>query len=152
MDPFTSPLLLGLDSAFCCVAIGTAPLAWSTRLKLALAFGVCDAAASALGSIFAYPFPAPPALAIYLCCAVLLGFSARNDRRLINALPFVLSLDNLVAGGGLYSALPDGFASATLALFGLCAGAIIFRLLSGGWPQCSETTQALRRSDPLISN
>ena len=139
MDPITSSLLLGLDSGLCCLVIGTTPLAWTTRLELALAFGVCDAAASAVGSVFAYPFPPPPTLAIYLCCAVLLALAARHNRRLINALPFVLSLDNLVAGGGLYSVLPDALSSATLALLGLCEGAIIFRLLSGGWPRWSQT-------------
>ncbi|MBB5470996.1 hypothetical protein OKW30_001840 [Paraburkholderia sp. Clong3] len=142
MSPLTSSFFLGIDSGLCCLAIGMSPLAWNVRLELALMFGVCDAIASAASSLFGYPFAAPPTLAIYLCCVLVLGAAARRDRRLINALPFVLSMDNLVAGGGLYDAIADGLGSATLALLGFLAGAMIFRRVSGNWPSLMETDHA----------
>ena len=141
MSLLTSCFSLSIDSGLCCLAIGVSPLAWNSRLELALMFGVCDALASSASSILGYPFAAPPALAIYLCCVFILGIAARFDGRLINALPFALSMDNLVAGGGLDGAMLDGTASATLALLGFSAGAMLFRFVSGSWPLLMDTTR-----------
>ena len=65
----------------------------------------------------------------------------------INVLAAVLSLDNLAAGAGLNDAIADGVSSATLALFGLSVGAILFRLLSDAWP-CALETDMSQRSAP----
>jgi hypothetical protein len=70
-------------------------------------------------------FPEPPALAVYLCCAALLGLAARYWRPLVFGLPILMSLDNLVGGGTLEDAFANGMSSAALALLGLSAGAIL---------------------------
>jgi hypothetical protein len=133
-----SIFVLGLDGGLCCLVIGVTSLAWSSRLKLALAFGVWDAGASSVSVAFGPMLPAPRTVAVWLCCAVLLGLAARRDRRWIHVLPAVLSLDNLAAGGALGHAIADGVSSATLALLGLSVGAILYRLLSGTWPRALE--------------
>ncbi|AUT75861.1 hypothetical protein C2L64_47150 [Paraburkholderia hospita] len=138
MNILDSTFVLGLDSGLCCLVVGVAPLAWSTRLKLALAFGVWDAWASVMCVALGPVLPAPPHVVVWLCCAALLGLAARRERRWIQMLPTVLSLDNLAAGGALDHAIADGVSSATLALLGLSAGAILFRLLSGIWPRALE--------------
>jgi hypothetical protein len=56
MNALDSSLLLGLDSALCCFAIGCTSLAWNARLRLAFAFGACDAIASAAGALL-YALP-----------------------------------------------------------------------------------------------
>ncbi|MGF6931136.1 putative Mn2+ efflux pump MntP [Paraburkholderia sp. UCT70] len=139
MNNPASIFVLGLDSSVCCLVIGVTTLGWSTRLKLALAFGMWDACASVVSAAFGPMLPAPPSLVVWICCAVLLGLAARRYRGWINVLPAVLSLDNLAAGGGLNDAIADGVGSATLALFGLSVGAILFRLISGTWPCPYET-------------
>jgi hypothetical protein len=150
MNNPASIFILGLDSAVCCLVVGVTSLAWSARLKLALAFGLWDACASAVSVAFGTMVLAPPTVAVWLCCAVLLGLAARRYRGWINVLPAVLSLDNLAAGGGLNDAIADGVSSATLALFGLSVGAILFRLLSGAWP-CALETDMSQRSAPCGS-
>jgi hypothetical protein len=65
MSLLTPLFALGLDSAACCMAIGTIALSSGERFRLALAFGACDMAAS----IVAYPLPASHAFAVYPCCA-----------------------------------------------------------------------------------
>ncbi|EEA03949.1 hypothetical protein BH160DRAFT_0632 [Burkholderia sp. H160] len=139
MNHLASVFVFGLDSAVCCLVVGMTSLAWSTRLKLALAFGVWDACGSVMSAAFGPMLPGPPTVVVWLCCVVLLGLAARHYRWWINVLPAVLSLDNLAAGGGLNDAIADGVSSATLALFGLSVGAILFRLLSGTWPCALET-------------
>jgi hypothetical protein len=117
----------GFDSALCCVAIGTMPQPWSERFRLALAFGMCDAAASGLGSLFAWPLPNPPAIVVYLCCAALLGLAARHSPRVLYVLPLVLSLDDLVSGLPLEGSVVAGILSAMLSLLGFSAGAVLYR-------------------------
>ncbi|MEX3936339.1 hypothetical protein AB4Y32_31915 [Paraburkholderia phymatum] len=138
MNILDSTFVLGLDSGLCCLIVGITALPWSTRLKLALAFGIWDMCGSLAGAVCCDMVPAPPALAIWLCCAVLLGLAARVGVRWINVLPAVLSLDNLAAGAGVNDAIADGVSSATLALLGLSVGAILFRLFSGAWPQALD--------------
>ena len=142
MNALDSSLLLGLDSGLCCFAIGLTPIAWSTSVRLALAFGACDAIASAAGALSNHPLAAPPTFIVYLCCVVLLGLATRYSRKLVYALPVLLSLDNFASGSGLGDALADGFSSAALALAGLVLGALAFRLCSGDWPRASVVSDS----------
>jgi len=130
MYPLTSVFGLGLDSFLACLAIGSHELSWRERLRLAVAFGVCDAAATGLGSIRPHRIPEPPALLIYLLCALLLSRAARSSRTLLYALPALLSVDNLFAGAPASMALLLGLGSAAMAMFGLslaaaCRGVIL---------------------------
>jgi|HubBroStandDraft_5_1064220.scaffolds.fasta_scaffold321941_1 hypothetical protein len=138
MNALDSSLLLGLDSALCCFAIGCTSLAWNARLRLAFAFGACDAIASAAGALLNHPLAAPPTFATYLCCALLLGVAARYSRKLLYALPVLFSLDNFSYGDGLGNAIIDGMGSAVLALGALAAGALAFWLFRGTWPRASS--------------
>ena len=138
MNALDSSLLLGLDSGVCCFAIGWMPLAWRTRAMLALAFGACDAMASAAGVLSNHPLAAPPTLVVYLCCAALLGLATRYSRKLLYALPILLSLDNFASGTGLDNAISDGIGSAMLALAGFSLGALAFRLCSSDWPRAPQ--------------
>lgn len=137
MNTLDSSLWLALDSGLCCFAIGWTPLVWSTGARLALAFGACDAIASAAGVLCNHPLAPPPTLVVYLCCAGLLGLATRYSRKLVYALPVLLSLDNFASGSGLGNAVSDGIGSAMLALAGLSLGALAFRLCSGDWPRAS---------------
>jgi hypothetical protein len=94
MNTLDSSLLLGLDSALCCFGIGCTSLAWSTRMRLALAFGACDATGSVAGALLHHPLAAPPSYAVYLCCAVLLAVAARYSRNILYALPVLFSLES----------------------------------------------------------
>ncbi|MBC8752203.1 MULTISPECIES: hypothetical protein [Paraburkholderia] len=147
MNNPASIFVLGLDSAVCCIVIGVTSLAWSTRLKLALAFGLWDACASVMSVAFGPMLPASATVVVWLCCAALLGLAARRYRLWINVVPAVLSLDNLGAGVVLNDVIADGVSSATLALCGLSVGAILFRLLSGAWP-CAQETDMSQWSAP----
>src|ERR1700735_2837282 len=86
-------LLFSLDSLIFCLAAGPLLRDWPSRFRLALAFGLCDAAASLLGP--ALPLPEPPAFALYLGAAFLLGLAAVRRRGLLYGVPVLLSLDDL---------------------------------------------------------
>jgi hypothetical protein len=115
--------VLGLDSALCCLAFGTAVRAPGTRLGVALLFGLCDLIASLLASLpmtFIVPMPAAP---LYTLCAMSLGLGVRFHPRLVWAAPFVLSLDNLTSASSVTEAFADGASSALFALVALQLGA-----------------------------
>jgi hypothetical protein len=120
---------LGLDSLLACLAIGAHGLSWRERLRLAGAFGVWDAAATVLGSFRPHRLPEPPALVIYLLCALLLSRAARSNRALLYALPALLSIDNLFGGAPASMALLVGLGSATMAMFGLSLAAACRRVI-----------------------
>jgi hypothetical protein len=126
-----SSLLLGLDSALCCLAVGAIMPSVRQRLGLALAFGLCDGIASIAGSMLASPFAEPSDAAIYLCCAAVLGLAARYWRPLVFALPVLMSIDNLVSGGNPGDAFLNVATSAALALVGLHMGVLVRARVAG---------------------
>ena len=126
-----SSLLLGLDSALCCLAVGAIMPSVRQRLRLALAFGLCDGIASIAGSMLASPFAEPSEFAVYLGCAAVLGLAARCWRPLVFALPVLMSVDNLVSGGKPGDALFNGATSAALAVLGLYMGMLVRARVAG---------------------
>jgi putative Mn2+ efflux pump MntP len=140
-------LLLGLDSLRASAGLASAGLAGERPLRLALAFGVCEAAAPIVGvatgrsvlhrldGVADYVGPV-----VLITCAVCV-LSAENPTRLLKrrdwalvaGLPLILGLDNLVAGAalGVYgvpvlaAALVLGAVSCVLALVGLAIGRTI---------------------------
>jgi putative Mn2+ efflux pump MntP len=139
-------LLLSLDSFVVCIALGTFVSGRATRRRLVLAFGGCDALATLAGAAhgplatIGWMGNAGPALLGVYGIAVLLagwwGRAVAGDRRVLFALPVLLSLDNLVVGAGstagiataLWSAMA-GLASGTMALAGLMLGEALTRRL-----------------------
>jgi hypothetical protein len=97
------------------------------RLRVAVAFGTCDAN-TLLGSFWPHRFPEPPALAVYFRCAILFGRSARSSRALFYALPAILSVDNFFAGCRATTALALGFGSTVMAMLGLGLAAVCQRV------------------------
>lgn len=127
MNVLIDQFYLGFDSLLCCVALGRAAPASSTRLLLALLFGLADFAASLLASLPVWHLIPMPLSTLYLDFAMLVGICARWYPRLAWAAPIVLSLDNLFAPSSVPGAFIDGANSALLALGALSAGAWISR-------------------------
>jgi len=142
IDVIESAIALGLDGFVACAGLGVLLPKKSARVPLALAFGVCDALASALGSSFgvrgasASLFGALSLLA--LCAAVgAAGFALvatapprrRSGVQRWFALPLLMSLDNLVLGTPastqalVSNALVVAATAAALAFSGLKLGA-----------------------------
>jgi hypothetical protein len=117
-------LSLSLDSGICCVALGPLTSSAAQRLRLAVAFGACDMAATALGSLAPQLAMSPSRFPLYLCCALLVGLAGRFNRTFLYASPAILSLDNLVSGQAPETAICDGLGSAALALLGMAVGEI----------------------------
>lgn len=117
-----SVLGFGLDSLLASLIVGSLLRSWRERFGLALAFGVFDSAAALAGPLWPRHMPEPPALAVYLLCAILLAAGARYSRVLFYLLPLALSIDNLF-GEAPASALTLGVGSALLSLLGLSLGA-----------------------------
>jgi putative Mn2+ efflux pump MntP len=128
MYPLAAIFDLGLDSLLAGLALGSRSLSWRDRLRFAMIFGLCDATANLCGSVWQHPFPEPPALAIYILCALSLCFAARYSRSLLYALPVLLSIDNLFSGGPATMAPLLGFSSAAMALLGLTVAAACRRM------------------------
>jgi hypothetical protein len=148
MDGIGGAVALGLDGFVTCLALGVLTPE-RRRAPLALAFGLCDAAASACAALFGplsprafgAEWPGACALAIAVCAASFALGAARppEPRRGMGAvavLPLLASVDNLCTRAGasgaelLAQALWLGAVSAALAFAGLRAGA---RLKHARW-------------------
>jgi len=114
----------GFDSFLAGLAIGFCALSWRERFRLAVTFGVCDAAATLLGSWWPHSFQGPLVLAVYLLCVLLLVPSAPTRRALFYALPVLLSVDNLFGGAPASAATALGAVSTAMALLGLNLAAL----------------------------
>jgi hypothetical protein len=114
-----SVLWLGTDSLLACLGIGLVTTTWRQRVWLAVAFGGCDTFASMLGAGFLLDLPAPPAIVLYLFCALLLGLAARLDRRILYLVPLLLSIDNGLSEASPILATLLGLSSSVLAMAGL---------------------------------
>jgi putative Mn2+ efflux pump MntP len=143
VDAMGSGILLGFDSFVVCLGLGTLiPRRWCA--SLALAFGVCDAAASAAGALVGNWMPNAlgrdwsPLLAfgIVAYAASVVVFATRPPRlgwraRAWFVVPLILSLDNLLAGARapgsalFVNSLCAAAASTVLALVGLKLGAFV---------------------------
>jgi putative Mn2+ efflux pump MntP len=145
-------LLLGLDSLRASAALASAGLAATQSVRLAFAFGLCDAAAPlaglAAGRTLLDPLEGllhgfgPILLA---GCAVYVVHAGRGADRgsaserwaILGGVPLTLSLDNLVIGAGLgvygfpivVSALVLGATSALLSVTGSAVGQALARRL-----------------------
>jgi putative Mn2+ efflux pump MntP len=137
-DSILAGLLLGLDSFFICLAIGTLPERAVQRGGLAVSFGMCDGLASLIGVLFGIErlhswmgwseWIGPAAVAAYAGVVFYFAYRCHQAEAIPDAarwfafgLPMCLSLDNLVT-------VVDSHASAWSALFG-CA---IIGFLSSG--------------------
>jgi hypothetical protein len=125
-----SVLWLGTDSLAACLGIGLLTTTWLQRVRLAVAFGGCDAFASIRGPGFLHDLPAPPAIALYLSCAMLLGLAARWDRRVLYLIPLLLSIDNALSGTPASLAPLLGLSSAVLAMAGLALTGVCRQLFA----------------------
>jgi hypothetical protein len=119
----SSAVLLGLDSLFVGMIIGPLLTRRRSLVYCALMFGLSDGLACLLGSLIPHPTPGLPALVIYLVCAALFVQGARRSRIWLYAIPVVLSIDNLAAGGSIPDAPAVALISAGMAAIGLVTGA-----------------------------
>jgi putative Mn2+ efflux pump MntP len=137
-------LALGLDSFRVSLGLGAAGLARGFEHRLVFSFGLCDAAALAVGVALGRSLASllgtwvgalgPPTLAAYALYVLVLAHRQPTEtvagQWLVLGLPLMLSFDNLVVGatlGGigislLATTLFVGAASSSLALAGLALG------------------------------
>jgi hypothetical protein len=138
------------DSFIASFIIGCGSIGWRARITLAAGFGICDAAAAAVGSLL------PPVdlefsqFAIYAVCVTLLGANARNRRpAFLYALPILLSVDNLFCGSSVQSAPVLGLGSCVSSLLGFGAAALgkkAIRATEVPWESCfMQITACWRR-------
>lgn len=123
MHPLISIVNFGFDSFLAGVAIGLCALSWRHNVRLALAFGACDTAATLAGSMWPHRLPEVPALAIYLICACLFVRAIRSNRVLLYVLPVLFSVDNFFGGDPASMAPTLGFGSTVMVLLGLSVAA-----------------------------
>jgi len=143
--PFLTVLLLGSDSFVVSFVCGPLRSGQWARLRLALAFGGCDALGMLAGASLRWHLgawgrvPVPVVIAgVALCLVVATARGKRFRGRLLFALPVLLSFDNLVfgaAGGPLSRQVVahaglSGLASGAMALGGLALGGAASRLTS----------------------
>jgi putative Mn2+ efflux pump MntP len=146
IDAIWCALALALDGFFVCAALG---LIWGSRgdLRLALAFGACDAAASASRLLLGAAARYAPAFATFrmLALLILAGYAAGallsrarrsaevggSGGRAAFLLPIIMSLDNLVMGTPAAAVsvpaclVVTAAVSASMAFAGLAVGRII---------------------------
>lgn len=142
LDGTFGTIALGFDGFALCAGLGVlTPRA--RRGSLALAFGLCDAAATALGALLtkhvttAVDLEWPRLVATLVVAGAALGAlvvgsppRGRRPARAWFCLPLAASLDNLLAGarsGGsvVVASLAVAVASAALAYAGLSVGALV---------------------------
>lgn len=114
--------LLGLDSFFAGLVAGPLLRSWRGRSCLALGFGLWDGLASWVGACMPHQIPDVPTVVLYVCCVPLLLAGASRSRIWLFALPVLLSLDNLAAGGPGGEAPWQALSSAGMAALGLTIG------------------------------
>ena len=151
--PILLGLVLGLDSFRVSAGLGSLNLHPSRRKRIALAFGICDAAASLVGMALGHSMieltgrwtaiVGPLVLSCYGLYVLYLAWrckefgAADNDLWLVYGIPVSLSLDNLVAGAGigmldfpvLLSALILGLISGLMSVAGMRLGSAIGKRL-----------------------
>jgi putative Mn2+ efflux pump MntP len=128
MHAFSFVVEFGLDSYLAGLAVGSFAFSERHRLRLAFAFGACDAAATLAGSLWAHRLQDFPALPIYLLCAFLVARAVRSNRALLYPLPVLLSVDNFFSGNPASTAPALGFGSAVFVLLGLSVAAAFQRV------------------------
>jgi hypothetical protein len=121
---FSLPVAFALDSLIAGLVVGPLLPSRRERVRLALAFGGCDAAATLLSSARTFPLLAPPSWRVYLLCVFVVACAVRRNRKLVWLLPVLLSADNLFAGALDGTALELGAGSAAMALVGLSLSAL----------------------------
>jgi hypothetical protein len=110
---------LGLDSLLAGLVLSSRQLSWRESSALAVAFGTCDASASAFSPILTSAAPHLLWMAVYLLAVLLVGYMARASRLALVVLPLGLSVDNLFGHSASGDALLSGLSSGLLALLGL---------------------------------
>jgi putative Mn2+ efflux pump MntP len=141
-------LLLGIDSLVVSVAIAPLFTSRSTRVALALLFGVCDGAATLIGGALGFRFSGPlagdvasavlAAYGLYLLIVVWWGWRTLA-RWPVWLMPVLFSLDNLAYGIKARNAGYDlgqeavlfAVSSALMSLIGFTLGAILARRTGG---------------------
>jgi hypothetical protein len=124
LDLLPTAFSLGFDSFIAGIAIGPIMLSWRARGGFVVLFGICDGLASLLGSAVPHRLPEPPDAVLYLLCVVLTIQGARRSRAWLLAMPLLLSLDNLAAGGTAAEAPALALSSAVMGAAGLALGAL----------------------------
>jgi len=153
----TLAVLVGLDNLQVSAALGLVDMPAARRLRLAVAFGLCEGLMPLAGLALGHgllrtlgPWPERvEAVVLLVCGGAILALALRDpgpprraagDRRwLLYGLPLSLSLDNLLAGVALgatgsplvLSALVIGGVSTALCLAGLFGAARLARWLPG---------------------
>lgn len=148
-------VLLGLDSFRASAAMASTGIVGKESMRLAFAFGLCDAAALLAGLTAGYAAPDPIKGALHAVGPIVLGalvlYGVVVSRRpspprmrgrwlIIGGIPFSLSVDNLAGGvtlgvNGLpvlASSIVIGVASAMLSLAGVAAGRVVERWFASG--------------------
>jgi putative Mn2+ efflux pump MntP len=128
MHALTFVVEFGLDSFLAGLAVGSFALSKRHWLRLAFAFGACDAAATLAGSFRPHWLRELPSLPIYLLCAFLVARAVRSNRALLYTLPLLLSVDNFFSGNPASTAPALGFGSAVFVLLGLSVAAAFQRV------------------------
>jgi putative Mn2+ efflux pump MntP len=142
-------LLLGFDSFLVSLALGALPERSVRRNQLALSFGLCDGAATLIGSVVATErlrsildwsnWLGPAAVACYGAYVLFLAWRCKNvstqlasTRWIAFGLPLCLSVDNLITGLGgqaagapILTAAAYGVISGGLAMFGMVVGSYL---------------------------
>jgi|SRR5277367_4886597 len=129
MYSFFSLAALGLDSFLACLVIGARSAPSREPVRLAIAFGVWDAMATLVGSLWPHRSVELSVILTWALWAFLLCRMARPSRRFLYLLPALLSLDNLFAGSSASMAPAIAVSSASMALCGLFLGSICWRTL-----------------------
>lgn len=136
MHSFTLAGSLGIDSLLASAVIATRPLTWRIRILLALAFGSCDALATALSAtLISRSLQLFAVLAWCLLSAVFVFASRSSVCRLIGFALF-LSLDNLLTPSTPELCIAAGAGSAAMAFGGTLLGSL-FRTCAPARPSDS---------------
>jgi len=125
MNALMTMAALGFDSFLASLLIGALGASRREMLVCAVAFGICDSAATWAGSRWPIQLPQTVTLCLYLLCPLALPCTVHTKRVLLFALPVALGLDNLVTKtpGALAPLL--GASSTAMSLLGSSAAALM---------------------------
>ena len=137
--------VLSFDSLL--AGIAAAPLIRSARQRIAFAVGcgVCDGAASFVGSLVPEADVIDfPHWLTYLAGVLLLLRAMSTSRKWLFVVPILLSLDNLFAGAPTWDFGELAISSTVMASAGLALGTLSYLAAQRTFPQCLPALTAAR--------